>query len=175
MRNYSDEQKAANIQIAVAHLLTGKPGQFENVNRNLAITVGQQLDCFNLANLTHFVQASKRNILNFAFVEEHPYVPIISLVYVSEDGQPMAVENCMLWLPQSGGRCWLIPDNNQWGAFRIDDEFKLRHHPRLPAKGKKATFAGRVRAYERLAQITIDQLIDGCDLPAPQRLDERFI
>ncbi|MET3723612.1 hypothetical protein [Sphingomonas trueperi] len=141
------------------------------------IATSRSLSGSNLtaSNLTHFARASKRNILNFTFVEENPYVPIISLVHVDDDGQAMAFENCMLWLPQSGGRCWLVPDNNQWGAFRIDDQFKLRHNPRLPARSEKAAFAGKVRAYERLAQITIDQLIDGCDVPAPQRLEERAI
>jgi hypothetical protein len=168
MTHRTPQQHAANIINAVGHLLVDAPGRQEEVDRNLAIMVaGAPVDTLNLLNWADWVRRSERDIIHFSFPEEHPPVPIVSMVVVNDADQAIILESCMLWLPQSGGRCWIIPDGDGWGAYRLDADLRLKHYERPPVRRGKAAVAGYIRAYERLAAIAQAQLASGEELPLP--------
>ncbi len=168
MSNRTPQQQAANIITAVSHLLVGTAGRQEDVDRSLAVMVGGgPVDTLNLLNWTDWVRRSKRDILHFSFPEEHFPVPVVSMVVVDETGHGIVFESCSLWLPQSGGRCWIIPDGDGWGAYRLDANLALQHHTRPPVRRGKAATAGYLRAYERLIHIADEQLASGIELSLP--------
>ena len=168
MTNRSPQQYAANIITAVGHLLLGAPGRQKEVDRNLSIMAGGgPVDTLNLLNWTDWVRSSQRDILHVSFPEEHLPVPVVSMVVVNDADQATVFESCWLWLPQSGGRCWIIPDGDGWGAYRVDANSRLKHHERPPARRGEAATAGYLRAYERLAAIAQEQLASGVELPVP--------
>ena len=108
--------------------------------------------------------------MHISFREDRAGVPTVALVFVDDDDRAVVAEHCWLWLPQSGGRCWLIPDGEGWGAYRLDADLKLRHHPRAPVRGEKARQDGCTRAYRRLADILDEQDASGVELPLPEQL-----
>ncbi|RSU68437.1 hypothetical protein BRX36_02535 [Sphingomonas sp. S-NIH.Pt1_0416] len=164
------EQQAANLITATGHLLTGSPRRQAELDDNLAIIVGPPIHPLNLLNWTSWVRSSRRNIVHMSFREDWAGVPNVALVFVDDDDCAVVAEHCWLWLPQSGGRCWLIPDGEGWGAYRLDADLKLRHHPRAQVRGEKARQDGYRRAYRRFADILEEQSASGFELPLPEQL-----
>ena len=170
MTERTPQQQAASIMAATAHLLAGEPHRQNDVADRLAIIVGAPIDNLNLLHWADWVRRSKQNILHVSFREECFPIPTVAMVYVDERDHALIVESCLLWLPQSGGRCWIIPDSDGWGAYRLDSSLTLRRHARPPVRGGKAAEKGHVRAYERLWDIAHEQHASGIELPLPERL-----
>lgn len=170
MTDRTPGEVAAHFITAIGHLLIGSPGQQTELNQQLAIICGAPVPTLNLVQWTDWVRRSGCDIVHFSFHDDCNGVPTIAMVFVADDGRSFVFEHCWLWLPQSGGRCWLIPDGDDWGAYRLDDDLKLCHHPRAPARGKKARRDGYVRAHRRFADILDEQRSSGVELPLPERL-----
>ena len=173
MTERTPQQQAATIMAAAAHLLAGEPHRQDDVDDSVAIIVGGPVDTRNLLHWTDWVQRSKRNILHLSFEEDCFPIPTVAMVCVDERDQALVVESCWLWLPQSGGRCWVIPTGDGWGAYRLDASLSLQHHARPPVRRGKAARSGYIRAYERLWDIAHEQHTSGIALPLPERLHAR--
>jgi hypothetical protein len=170
MIEHTPQRQAANLITATGHLLTGLPGQQAELDDNLAIIVGAPIHPLNLLHWTNWVRSSRRNIVYMSFPEDCHGVPNVALVFVDNDDRSLVAEHCWLWLPQSGGRCWIIPDGDGWGAYRFDGDLKLRHHSRAPVRGEKAIRDGCIRAYRRFADVLDEQSTSGVELSLPERL-----
>lgn len=164
------QQQAANLIMATGHLLIGSSGRQTDLDDNLAVMVGPPIHPVNLLHWTNWVRSSSRNIIYMSFPEYCDGVPNVALIFVDEDDRAFVAEHCWLWLPQSGGRCWLIPNGEGWGAYRLDADLNLRHHPRAPARGEKAMRDGCIRAYRCFANILDEQTAGGIEAPLPERL-----
>ncbi|KQS51680.1 MULTISPECIES: hypothetical protein [unclassified Sphingomonas] len=174
MTERTPQQQAANIMAAAAHLLVGQPGRADELNRTLAIMVGSPIDTLNLLHWADWVRCSKRNILHFSFPEEYSPLPTIAMVVVDESDRALIAESCWLWLSQSGGQCWIIPDGEGWGAYRVNADLALEHHARPPVRfGSKAAEKGYIRAYRRLKDIADEQLANCVELSSPVWLEKR--
>ncbi len=169
MIEHTPQQVAANLITATGHLLTGSPGQQADLDDNLVVIVGPPIHPLNLLHWTNWVQKSRRNIIHISFSQDCNGVPNVALIFLDGD-RYLVAEHCWLWLPQSGGRCWIIPDGEGWGAYRLDTDLKLRHHSGAPARGEKAMQDGCIRAYRRLADIIDEQSTNGTDFSLPDRL-----
>ncbi len=169
MIEHTPQQMAANLIIATGHLLMGSPGRQADLDDNLAVIVGPPIHPLNFLHWTNWVHESRRNIIHMSFLQDCNGVPNVALIFLDDD-RSLVAEHCWLWLPQSGGRCWIIPDGEGWGAYRLDADLKLRHHARAPARGEKAMQDGCIRAYQRFADILDEQSTSSVELPLPERL-----
>lgn len=167
MSNINMQKSAANYMGAIAHALGGRPGRHrEFIDKVEVLLSGSEPDALQLMQFSEQVRSSGRPVIWIHHMADAPTVPLIGLV-ASDDGQIKIVENCMLWMPAGQGRVQLVPDNFTMGAFRFDDELRLRHIGKAPAKTFEAAMPGMKRAYERVLRIEAQQRErgDAFDLP----------
>lgn len=168
MTKLTDQQRAANYMGAIAHLLGGRPGAAAAfIERVELILSGDEPDALQLMQFRQRSLVSGRPVLWVHVAQENPTVPSIGLV-VPVDDQVRIFENCMLWIGAEGGRARLVPDSFDWGAYRFDDELRLRHVAKAPAKSFDAAKAGMARAYRRLLKLEVEQIERGGELPLPE-------
>lgn len=167
MTNHTPQQQAATIIAAISHLLMDCTGRLPDLDSSLAVMTGGPVDTLTLLNWTDWIRRTGRNIVHVSFPKEHFPIPVVSMVVVDETGHGIVFESCWLWLPQSGGRCWIIPEGHGWGAYRLDGNLALKNYARAPVRRGTAATAGYLRAYERLMQIANDQRANGIALPLP--------
>ena len=169
MSNIDMQKSAANYMGAIAHALGGRPGrQREFIGKVEVLLSGPEPDVLQLMQFSEQVRSSGRPVIWIHHMADVPTVPLIGLV-VPDDGQIKIVENCMLWMPAGQGRIQLVPDSFTMGAFRFDDELRLRHIGKAPAKTFEAATPGMKRAYERLLRIEVQQRERGDAFELPTR------
>ncbi|WP_344691163.1 hypothetical protein [Sphingomonas cynarae] len=61
-----------------------------------------------------------------------------------------------------------MPDNFQMGSFVFDDDLRLHHLPKPPARSFKVAHKGIVRAYVELRRIEASQIDRGEEFSLPQ-------
>jgi hypothetical protein len=168
MTKLTDQQRAANYMAALAQLLGGRPGRHATfIDRVELILSGDEPDALRLMQFTQQSLETGRPVLWVHVASDNPTVPSIGLV-APVNGQVRVFENCMLWIGAEGGRARLVPDSFEWGAYRFDDDLRLRHVAKAPARSFEAAKAGLVRAYNRLLRLEVDQIERGGELPLPQ-------
>lgn len=168
MTKFTEQQLAANYMGAIAHCLGGRPGRHEEfIARVEVILSGNEPHAMQLMQFTSRVRQTGRPVIWIHHMEDAPGVPLIGLVASAGD-QVFTIENCMLWSPPNGRTTQLVPDNFKMGAFAFDDELRLNHLPKAPARNLDAARNGIVRAYRRLRQVEVDQLERGDVFALPQ-------
>lgn len=168
MTKFTDQQLAANYMGAFAHCLGGRPGCHEEfIDKVELILSGNEPHAMQLLQFTGSVRQTGRPVIWIHHMEAAPGVPLIGLVARAAD-QVFTIENCMLWSTPNGRITQLVPDNFKMGAFVFDDELKLNHLPKAPARNLNAAHSGIVRAYRRLRQLEVDQLERGDVFSLPQ-------
>ena len=157
---------------AAAHLLVGTADRQDELNNQVAIMLGGGAP--NVQTLMHWanwVRQGGRPIIHFSFKDDQYTVPTVAMVCEME-GQIRIFENCHLWQRRSGGGAVLIPDSFTWGAYVVDGDLKLVHHPRVPV-GRRSALDGMRRAYRRLAEISHAQVQNGQRFSLPTELERR--
>ena len=168
MTQFTDQQRAANYMGAIAHLLGGRPGRHQEfIDKVELILSGSEPHALQLMQFAAPCRATGRPTLWVHVSQDVPTVPQIGLV-VNVDGQSRIFENCMLWSDGAGGRAPLVPDSFTYGAYRFDDELRLRHVPKAPARDFKAAEAGMARAYRRLQTLQFEQFKSGATFKLPE-------
>jgi hypothetical protein len=157
MPTVNDQQIAANYMGAVAHLLGGRPGRDQEFIQKVELILsGSEPHTMQLMMFAKTVQRTGRPVVWICHSAEAPHVPSIGLVAMAGD-QAFTIENCMLWMSATSDRACLIPDNFKFGAFKFDDELRLRHMRKAPAQNHKSSAASMSRAYIRLREIEAAQ------------------
>ena len=168
MPKFTEQQRAANYMGALAHLLGGAPGRHEEfIDKVELILSGREADAIQLMQFTARCRQTGRPVLWVHVPAHNPAVPQIGMV-VLVDGQTRVFENCMLWTSTFRGRARLVPDGFTFGAYRFDDDLRLRDVGRAPAKSFKAAEPGMVRAYRRLRELEVEQLDRGDAFKLPE-------
>lgn len=161
MNEVHEQKMAANYMGAIAHLLGGKPGLHADFIRKVDVILsGTAPHVPLLMQFNDQVRQTGRPVLWIHHSEESPHVPQIGLVSSVGD-QVYAIEACMLWMPRSESRARLIPDGFNMGAFRFDDDLRLRHSPKAPSRTFDRAKPSMIRAYARLREIEAAQLDRG--------------
>ena len=169
MTEFTSQQLAANYMAAIAHLLGGEPGRHEEfIDKVELILSGNEPHALQLMQFYGRVRATGRPVIWIHHSEDAPNVPSIGLVALSGDDQVFTIEMCLLWSTPSGKRTYLVPDNFKMGSFEFDDELRLIHQPKLPARSFSAAKTGMVRAYRRVREIEAEQLKRGDIFELPQ-------
>ena len=157
MTSVNNQQIAANYMGAVAHLFGGRPGRHQEFIQKVELILsGSEPHAMQLMTFGQTVRRTGRPVIWICHSEDAPHVPSIGLVAMVGD-QAFTIENCMLWMSATGDRALLIPDNFKFGAFKFDDDLRLRHMPKAPAKNYKSATASISRAYIRLREIEAEQ------------------
>lgn len=157
MTDVKDQKIAANYMAAIAHLLSGRPGRNEEfIEKVDLLLAGNMPDIWQLMQFTSRVRETGRPVIWIHYAEDCPFMPFIGLV-ASIGGQIYSIENCVLWKSATESRARLIPDDFKMGAFRFDDDLRLRHAPKAPARNLTAAEASIVRANEQLREIEAAQ------------------
>lgn len=172
MTSLTPEQSAANTMAAAAHLFTGKPGQVDALNRNVAIIVGAPANFDNLLGWTDWVRQSGQPLVHISFPDPSIPVPRIAVICII-DGQGHVFESCSLWQPADGSGAYLVTADPCWGSFRIGSNMRMQHRTRRPFANSRNENAGYVRAYTRLLAIMKEQIDAGLHLDTLQRLELR--
>ncbi|MBX9816214.1 MAG: hypothetical protein K2X76_16060 [Sphingomonas sp.] len=168
MTKLSDQQLAANYMGAVAHLLGGAPGRhLEFIDKVELILSGSEPHALRLMQFTKSVRETGRPVIWIHHTKETPQIPQIGLV-AQAGAQVHVIENCMLWSTPNGLTTRLVPDNFRTGAFEFDDQLRLNHRSKAPARSIQGARAGIVRAYRRLLQLEQEQLERGEAFALPQ-------
>lgn len=168
MTDFTKQQRAANYMGAIAHLLGGRPGRHaEFIDKVELILSAHEPHAMQLMQFTGQCRATGRPVLWICVSADCPTVLQIGLV-VLVDGQTRIFENCMLWLGTDGGRTRLVPDNFEWGAYRFDDDLRLKHVASPPARSFKAAEPGMVRAYRKLIRLEAEQFKRGETFRLPE-------
>ncbi len=169
MSNIDIQKSAANYMGAIAHALGGRAGrQREFIDKVEVILSGSEPHALRLMQFPDRVRSSGRPVMWIHHMADVPTVPLIGLV-APDDGQIKIFENCMLWMPAGHGRIQLVPDSFTMGAFRFDDELRLRHIGKAPASSFEDATPGMKRAYERLLRIEVQQRERGDAFELPTR------
>lgn len=164
----NDQQIAANYMGAVAHLLGGRTGRHQEfIDKVELILSGSEPNAMQLMMFREAVRRTGRPVIWICHSEAAPHVPSIGLVAMVGN-QAFTIENCMLWMSAKGDRACLIPDNFKLGAFKFDDELRLRHLAKPPARHHESATASMSRAYLRLREIELEQKIRGDVFELPQ-------
>jgi hypothetical protein len=157
MSTTNDQQIAANYTGAVAHILSGKPGRHaEFIQKVELILSGNEPHAMQLMQFSDRVARTGRPVIWIYHSAASLGVPQIGLVALS-GGQVYMIENCWLWAPNGRGRAHLIPDNFAFGAFRFDDQLRLRRAPTPPVRTFEAARPKIVDTYVRLREIEAEQ------------------
>jgi hypothetical protein len=168
MTNADDRRIAANYMGAVAHLLGGHPGRHgEFIKKVELILSGREPHAFQLMQFGDSVRRTGRPVIWIHHMHDVPNVPQIGLVAL-DGGRLHVIENCMLWMSHSDSRARLVPDNFTLGAFRFDDQLRLRHTPKAPARSFNADSPSMSRAYVRLRAIEAEQRERGDEFALPE-------
>ena len=168
MMKITDQQRASNYMGAIAHLLNGRAGRHaEFIDKVELILSGNEPHALQLMQFTDGCRKTGRPVIWIHASADVPSVPQIGLVALI-GGQARVFENCMLWVGTEGGRARLIPDSFTFGAYRFDDELRLRHIAKAPAKTFDAAEPGMVRAYRRLIMLQMEQLDRGETFSLPE-------
>ena len=161
-------KRVANYLAAFAHVLGGRPGEFNEFrSRAELVHGGKPANLFGLMQLAERVKKSGRPLLWIYQSEDAPEVPQIGLV-AEIAGQFRFFENAVLWLGENDDRATLVPDSFKMGGYRFDDKYRLRHVRRMPARNLEAAKDGMVRACNRLAMIQQEQWDRGDVFELPQ-------
>lgn len=158
---------AANYMAAVAHLLCGRPGRHaEFISKVGLILGGSEPHALNILQFSETVRQTGRPVIWIHHPEGWNNVPQIGLVALAGD-QVIMVEHCMPWMRAGDDRAHLIPDCFKFGAFRFDDDLRLHHIRKSPARGFKSAKTSVVRAYFRLREIEAEQRDRGDEFALP--------
>ncbi len=164
----NERQIAANYMGAVAHLLGGQPGRHQEFIQKVELILsGNEPHAMQLMMFAEAVRRTGRPLIWICHSEDAPHVPSIGLVAMAGD-QVFTIENCMLWMSANGDRACLIPDNFKFGAFKFDDDLRLRHMKKAPARNHKSATAAMSRAYVRLREIETEQRERGDAFSLPE-------
>lgn len=168
MTQLTDQQRAANFMGALAHLLGGRPSRHDEfIDKVELILSGSEPHALQLLQFTERCRRYGRPVLWIHFAADEPFIPQIGLV-APIDGQTRIFENCMLWSGTDGGRARLVPDSFTFGAYRFDDELRLRHVAKAPGGSFEAAQPGMARAYRRLVNLQTSQLKNGHTFRLPE-------
>ena len=174
MDETAEQQKVriAGYMAAVERLLGGPAAIGHAFRNNVELIVAGS--AANFPTLLEWGSRTRRTglpMLLFSPTSE-PIVPLVSLIaYV--DGRTHIIESCMLWMSTRADRALLIPDSFDMGAFSFDDELKLRHRPKAPARSFEAAMSGMRRAYNRLLDLEIEERPRSAALVPPVLLETR--
>jgi hypothetical protein len=167
MKVIEQQQRVANFLAALAHLLTGQPGRFNEFRERADMTLsGAPPRYENLAHFSSQFREPGRPLLWVHFSQGNPSVPEIGLV-TDVGRRKHYVENCILYLPKGADRAILVPDGFKMGAYRFDNALNLRHRQNAPKRTFEAAREDVIRAYLRLSSIQAEQWERGdvFDLP----------
>ncbi len=168
MKTHTEQHLAANYMGAVAHLLSGRSGRHaEFIEKVELILSGNEPHALQLMQFNQRVRQTGRPTIWMHLSADAPSCPQIGLVVRSGE-QVFSIENCYLWSTPNGGTTHLVPDNFQMGSFVFDDDLRLHHLPRPPARSFKAAQNGMIRAYVALRRIETEQLERGEEFSLPQ-------
>lgn len=168
MTSIDNQQIAANYMGAVAHLLSGRPGRDQEfIQKVQVILSGSEPHAIQLMSFAQTVRRTGRPVIWICHSLDAPHVPSIGLVAMVGE-QAFTIENCMLYMPAAGDRACLVPDNFKFGAFKFDDDLRLRHLPKAPSKNHKSATASMSRAYVRLREIEVEQWKRNEVFPLPE-------
>lgn len=168
MTSIDDQQIAANYMAAFAHLLCGQPGRAKEFLQNAELILsGCKPPAIGLMSFEDRVGRTGRPVIWICQSKDVSSVPSIGLVAMA-DHQVVTIENCFLWLSATGDRAHLIPDSFELGAFKFDDDLRLRHMPNAPARDQQSAAADISRAYSRLCEIEAEQRSRGDVFPLPE-------
>jgi len=169
MKKFTDQELAANYMGAVAHFFSGEPGRHaEFIDKVELILSGNEPHALQLMQFQGRVRTTGRPVIWIHHTAEAPNMPTIGLVALSDDDQVYMIEMCLLWSTPNGKRTCLVPDNFKMGSFEFDDELRLIHLPKAPARNFSSATNGMVRAYRRLREIEVEQLKRGDVFDLPQ-------
>lgn len=150
-------KRAASYIAAYSQLLLGQAGRFDEFREKVDIMLGGPMpSIFALMQMTSQVRSSGRPVLWIHHSAEAPAIPNISMVVPIGDGTHV-LENCMLYQGANDDRASLVPDSFKLGAYGFDDEVRLIHRPKSPARSFDAATAVMRRTYGRLYAIEAAQ------------------
>ena len=174
MADTMQAQAMANLMGAIAHLFTGKPGrQPEFIDKVEVIIGGRGLDAFGLLQFTGRVRATGRPMIWVNAAAGNGCLPEFSLV-ADVGGRTIVIECCVPFLAPGAAAAMLVPDGFNMGAFSFGPDLRLRRRSSAPRPSIEAAHDGIVRAYERLAEIAVEQIETGktFELPSHVRVSE---
>lgn len=168
------QRQVANYMGALAHALGGRPERhLEFIDKVELILSGDPPNPVQLMRFADRVRTSGRPLLWIHHSEDVPTIPDVGLV-ARAFGTVHVFENCAMHLAADDDRIRLVPDNFRMGAFRFDDELRLRHTARAPAVSYDAAQDRIVDAYVRLRRIEAEQLDRGDVFALPQLVTSRL-
>ncbi len=164
----AQQRRIANYLAALAHLLTGKSGRFEEFIEKIELVVsGSPTNLHSLVQLGPWVRTTGRTLLWIHETQANPLIPDIALATL-RGNQFQCFENCMLWMGPNEDRASLVPDNNLYGSFQFGDDLTLRHDANAPDKSFGPALPAQKRAYDRLHSINAEQGRRGDKFPLPE-------
>ncbi|MBA4760296.1 hypothetical protein [Sphingomonas sp.] len=168
MTKFTQQQLVANYMGALAHFFTGQPGRFAEFIDKVDLRLsGDEPNALQLMLFTSQVRHTGCPVIWIYHMPEAPTIPLIGLVALKDD-QVFTIESCMPWTSPSRRSTCLIPDNFKMGAFAFDDQLRLVHRPKPPARSLSDARPGIVRAFNFLLEIEADQLERGETFPLPE-------